>query len=152
MIGATILQPALGSVIEIGFHVPHAAAGDFAAGSLFAIGVGQASYGISQGDYTGVIGLGLSIGLSRMLLAEGAAQGDNGAGGGTGSDNILRGSGGDLVIDQEPPFLITMAEWYSWEEIKHRRIRAVWEASSRCSGTRSKTSLWNLKSKDGNRG
>jgi hypothetical protein len=47
---------------------------------MFVGGIGQAAYGASQGDYTSVIGLGLSVGLgfalSRSSLGAGRLAGD----------------------------------------------------------------------------
>jgi RHS repeat-associated protein len=66
-IGTTILQPALGAVVSATTGLAPAAAADAATGVLITTGLGQAAYGLSQGDYSGIIGLGVSIGVATML-------------------------------------------------------------------------------------
>lgn len=62
-----------------------------AAGTALLVGsLGQAGYGISQGDYTGAIGLGLSAGIG-LALAQGAREAGGAAqkgGGGSGTDRL----------------------------------------------------------------
>ncbi|MBI3783779.1 MAG: hypothetical protein HY270_10270, partial [Deltaproteobacteria bacterium] len=81
-VGAGILQPALGAVIgsTVG-TVGGYTAGEVATATLFTTGLGLAAYGAAQNDYTGIIGLGISIGVA-ITMSNGAqpapAQGANG--------------------------------------------------------------------------
>lgn len=65
-----ILVPTLTAVVAETISVT---AGELVGPALFAGGLGQAGYGLSQGDFSGVIGLGVSIGVGFAI-----AQGANG--------------------------------------------------------------------------
>jgi len=67
-IGSVVLTPALESAIStIASSLAQSMVETVASGILFVSGLGQASYGASQGDYAGVIGLGLGLALGIAL-------------------------------------------------------------------------------------
>lgn len=63
-VGLAILEPALTSIVAAAIS---AEAGAYVGPALLVSGLGQAGYGLSRGDFSGVIGLGVSIGLGFAL-------------------------------------------------------------------------------------
>jgi RHS repeat-associated protein len=66
-VGLLFLQPALGA----GLAIISEPARELAGPALFVSGLGQAAYGLSQDNYSGVIGLGVSIGVG-FAMSQGA--------------------------------------------------------------------------------
>ncbi|MGE0519102.1 MAG: RHS repeat domain-containing protein [Candidatus Binatia bacterium] len=70
-IGAVVLQYAIGPALGAMTGLTAAEAADAAGTALFIGSLRQAAYGLSQGDYSGIISLGISVGIG-LALAQGA--------------------------------------------------------------------------------
>jgi len=71
VVGAYLLQPAVSLAVA---KLVSESATHLASALLFASSLAQAGYGISQNDYTGIIGLGLSVGVG-WAFARGTSEG-----------------------------------------------------------------------------
>lgn len=106
-VGAYILQPAVSAMIStplVTAGMSQATAQTVADAVLLSGSLGQAGYGISQGDYTGAISLGLNYGAAVQVGGEGNAA--SGAAAGQGAADAAGAAG-------------TSSFWrYAWSEVK----------------------------------
>lgn len=86
----------------------------------------QAGYGISHGDYTGIIGLGVSIGLTFAIMGAQPAQGSGGESRVTGSEDAAKFSSRPLRTGlQQSPYPLSVGTKTSGRELAPGKARRI---------------------------
>lgn len=124
------LQPFLTATITtplINAGMGPATAQAVADGVLLSGGLAQAGYGASRGDYTGVIGLGVSVGLASAIGAQPAQGGSKGGSAGLGQakDNALADLGAATKAGYSPE-TNDMKILHAANTFRHTEALATW--------------------------